>query len=1572
VRRAVVFVGEAAFWIVFFSLALACSLLVHLDLPSARRIAANAVNAVLAQPFKGKIVVDGVRDLGMRGLRGGDAWVEAPDGRRVIVARGVRARVNPAALVKTLLARRGEIGIGVFDVDVDSAEVVLDEDADGHLLLEDTFAARAPSVDEDSGPPGRPLAVMLPNVHVKHAWVHGKISGAPFIDADADDVHGSVNVGHDVQVDITHAVVASRSIPRGANVAGAVHGHVSVPAKTGRDVGIRGTFDGTIGAIPLRAFADFDGDALRASVDVPKVDAAKVRAIAPEAAVFAPVEVHAQAYGPFREIYANAHADVGGGEVDVTAHAALVPHVFGTAHVDARKIDARVFAPTAPATRLAGAVDVGARLLDDDAFRGTFAIAMQPGVVSAEHVPATRVRGSFEGAGAHERSADAFTLRAQGSIAEPGAPTDVDLELRGGKSSTTITGKSHTTVERLEDVTRVSGLGLGRADVSTEGTLVLGRSSRLDADVQATLEGVSRGGVAVTALVASGSVHGALDDPTIDATIDASDVHAGTHAWTHVQARATGTLRKADVAATAEGAGAPDVAASARLAIERATTISDVDVTVSRSDRTLHAIVPRIVVGGGDLEIDGAEVSGAGAPLHATIAMRPKAVAVRADSQGFDVGVAASALGLDDHVHAGIVVLTADVHAREDGADGIAHVELSNGAFDDVTGIAARIDAAMDEREVSGTAHAEVPGLGALDVTRSSVTIGGKGALDVAGWRRAYGRLHLDGQLDLARAKRVFAPDAKHIAELGGVLLFTAHASRASETDDKPDLKVSLSTRGLLIAGRREPVAPQAPERTRTKTRATTIVSEPTWQLRGIDASIDAQANGASNFAELSARVSDRLGPLAILNAKSNAAPYVLLFSHGTDTQERLLNVPVSAHVMVPARKITDLPDLIRPQAAQGVVALDAQLDGTALDPQMTLDTTVAAVRFGTGLREPAIDARLHAAYEGKALDATVDVGPATEPTMHATIHANADAKQLLTGPGEPAWNASARAKLSRFKLGSVSMLSDRDVRGSASGDVAIDGLHENARANASITVENLRIGRARYTKATVDAQFDGKTLAARAHVEQKDGVADATATAPLAWGANLAPSLDPAGAASAELHAKGFRAAILEPFVSSAVDTLDGLIDADARLSLAPGKKPEMAGAVALRDGRVDISALGEELHGVNAKATFSPDGTVKIENAVAYGTTGKVTASAVARLDGTSLAEATANVDVKKGEAIPFAVSGTNMGTAYGRVQLRAKTVAESRRTELTIGVPELHVLLPDAPPHSVQDLDPQPDTIHIGVMRAPHEFTVLEPTGEAAKKKSERTGGEAPASLAIALELGDVEVRRGTDLAVTLGGAPTLLVTDHVSMHGQIALKHGKLEVQGKSFHINKGTATFLDDPSNPEVSVSASWKAPDGTEIVADYVGPLKTGKVTLRADPPRPQNEIIALILFGTANGAQPTGYGQQQSDTATQAGTAVGAFAVGGLNKGIDKLTGMQITAKVDTGQANARPEVEVQISRSLSVELAFVLGTPPPGTNPDTTYATIDWRFVRNWSLATTVGNQGSTMADVLWRYRY
>ncbi|HVH44779.1 MAG TPA: translocation/assembly module TamB domain-containing protein, partial [Labilithrix sp.] len=134
------------------------------------------------------------------------------------------------------------------------------------------------------------------------------------------------------------------------------------------------------------------------------------------------------------------------------------------------------------------------------------------------------------------------------------------------------------------------------------------------------------------------------------------------------------------------------------------------------------------------------------------------------------------------------------------------------------------------------------------------------------------------------------------------------------------------------------------------------------------------------------------------------------------------------------------------------------------------------------------------------------------------------------------------------------------------------------------------------------------------------------------------------------------------------------------------------------------------------------------------------------------------------------------------------------------------------------------------------------------------------------------------------------------------------------------------------------------------------------------------NEILALILFGTADGANPTPPppGRQASGTTRAAVGLGGAFVAEGLTEALDDLAGIQATARVDTTRANnPRPEVELQISPKVTLGFAHVIGTPPV-TEPDKNLAMFDYRFHRNWSLQTVFGDRGTALVDTLWQKRY
>src|SRR5207253_5249095 len=257
---------------------------------------------------------------------------------------------------------------------------------------------------------------------------------------------------------------------------------------------------------------------------------------------------------------------------------------------------------------------------------------------------------------------------------------------------------------------------------------------------------------------------------------------------------------------------------------------------------------------------------------------------------------------------------------------------------------------------------------------------------------------------------------------------------------------------------------------------------------------------------------------------------------------------------------------------------------------------------------------------------------------------------------------------------------------------------------------------------------------------------------------------------------------------------------------------------------------------------------------------------------------------------------------------------------RVELPAGTRSLNV-------QSLGDVE----GVTFGIKRGAGEFIPVsldiahdEPVDRVAARK---------APFKIAIKLGrDVHVSRGAGLDVRLEGQPTVTMTDETEVTGQIRIAPGgTIDVQGKQFEIQNGAITFDGaDPSNPQVVLTAGWQASDGeTWIYADFVGPLKTGQVKLRSSPPKCQNEILAILLYGSSDDAtnSVTGVNYDLAASSPFAAVAGGAAtqqlnqALGGLNRALDKMGVVQgISTKVDTSQATPRPEVEVQIARDISL----------------------------------------------------
>jgi translocation and assembly module TamB len=1585
-----------AFGLLFtFIVSLVGGLLLHLDLPSARSLVVRELNATLAPQFKGHLAIDRLGRLSIFGIRGVDLTVTAIDGTPVIVAKGVAARIAPLALVKSVLFGKGDLHVGVDSIAIDGLETNLDSEPDGSLKLVHAFDPRTPSPPPKQG--ARGTAIDLPDVLVRHIWAHGIVAGVPPVDADVDALQVAfLSTPSVTNLDVSRMNLAARGLPRGVTPHGSVGAHLAMPSATGKSMWVSGVFDGGVGEVPLTASLTMDGDALDAVLDVPEASAASVQASLDQAPVYQPVSAHGEAHGDLSNLKTTLRVRLGRGSLDLDGNVVAKGALAGHVTVTARDIDARTFAKDSPATDVGVHVVASAETNADKTLVAHALLEIPVGMAAGQAVPHAAL--TVDVAQRVEKDGATFTGHIEGIVDEPGAPLAITIDGRSHAGLSNVSFGAKVDVPRLADVKRVApSLGRGKAQVILSGRAEVGQSITFDAQVDGSIDGFERSGVKVDHVALAATGHGTPTQPEIEARAVAHGVAASGYNFSRLKVVVAGSPSHGRVAVAGDGVNTPDVSLSADVALGAEVLVRNLALGLKRGAKALTASIASLRVGNGSIAASGIAVAGAGEPLQGSFNTAPGFLVVKATSAGLDLNTLAYLAGQERKSLGGRIALDVDIEARRDHAKGKVTVDVTKGEWSTVHRGEAHVDLDLDGRHLTGQLHTALGDVGLLDLRDMDVHIGGEGPLDATSWRDAWGKVAVSADVDLARLAAVAPEGSLHLADLAGHLTLEGHIARDSLADVTPEIQLFFRTEGLTASGEATP-----PVR---KPGGPLMTGPATWRLNGMDLGADLLVDGEDGSGELAFRVVDKLGGLVALDVKTAPLPFGEVLGRGTgeNLADLLEELPVSILVDVPRREIGKLPLLIRPDGVMGGIEATLEMHGNALGPRLQLSVQSHSLALSAVPHTP-IDGIVTAAYDGSVGKVQIDLHSPTDPLLKGDAEVQAKVKDLLAeGAAALPWKASAKATLGRFPLGAIAVLSDDQVEGLVSGEISLTGLREHAQAKVNLALDDLKVGKAKFSKGTVAVLLDDDHgLDAKARLECPSGFLEANAKMGMKWGADLAPTSD-GTSLQVTLRAKHFSASAVAPFVASSISKLSGWIDADATVSLAPDHKPSMSGSVALSDGIIQAPSIGEEFHGVKGKVTLAPNGTVTLADVEARGLSGRLTASGSAHVDGTTLLGADLTLNIRKREGIPLDVQGSNLGSVYGNVNVKATGSPDGKTIQVAVNVPNFHVDLPDATfPRSPQTLADAP-SVHMGVYRNSDRFIVLPMDGAPVKVVAMRnlavqplpSRGEVtapalmspPAGLAedakdappstaldVTVRLGDVQILRGQQLAIDLDGSVNAKIAAATLVRGEIRLKSGKLNVQSKEFTIEKGTVSFVgDDPANPEVNVTAGWTAPDGTLVYVDYVGPVKTGKVTFRSEPPRPKNEILALILFGTADGSSATPYASKSAGTDTQVGTTVGGLATDGLSKGLDQITGMNVTTKIDTSDsANPRPEVEMQVAKDISLELVFVLGTPPPGTNPDTSYATINWRFVRNWSLETTFGDYGSTFADLVWKYRY
>ena len=1602
-----------------FVVTFATSFVLHGDTPTTRRFVASTASSVLAKVFPGKLEVDDIRHLGFDGVDIGYVRAIDPRGRPVIALRGVHVRASLPTLARRLLGLDGTRVLFVEAIGVDDAQVILHKSGAGVSIAE-TFVDFSPSAA--SGPSSdaggsTPFLVELPLIVIQRVHVMGGDGIGESLDVDLARVPGRVSVliGRRVTVDVRRSAVRFRGLPP-VTPHGTAEYHLLVDDKSecnawmnqGRPAGnaraaitgvgstacMWGAFDGDLGDVNVTASGTMVDGVLDATAIIPRARPAEIAAMFPAVRLQDDARVDAHLLGRLPIVAFDARALLGQGDLSYSGNLELGWPMGLEGDFVAHDLDARTLIPGVPPTSIEGNGHATVRLSDAGhdvnvaLWTRSFTIAgtVVPATKTYTHLDRTGIETSFE-------------------VDEIGAALSGKLTV---SPSSSVNVSADFAVASLASMPRLLRQVTGAASGKVEARLDAGR---LEAVIRATGTGVGRGENIVGGATLRARVFGPLDALRVDGTVDGRGI------------RALGlTAEGGRVAASGSLAGPYDthleltdprwsrLRADASVGLFPGPSVRNLAVTLDSSTVSGTASVGSLAVGEGVVDLRAVKIDAGGVSAAGTVRLGDGGS--RVDLSGTVDLAVFSKQALDGEIKRGQATFAVHTdeglpHRRAGARFQIRGLELRHAPLH----ISADGEAVVEGDHVEGKLTASAL---AEDGT-SLALLSGSGDGSISGpliaaetWTSASGHLGIDDlRVDIDKTMAKSAPllaaldklgvEVPKLPALSGALHGSARLSRTARTGP-PDVTLEVRTEGFSATG--------GPG------------DSPLSTWRGMDGrvvlfaaknpDVGAGAQQSTRFGG-EAHLVDPKGALVDFTVASElpadrARDVVLsyLLDAGLP-RDQLAALPLDISFSLSDRPVAALPPAFRPEHVMGSVAAEARVKGTLGNPSASFVVRGTEL-YAESERAPwPITTIVGGRISGKNYDFTGGVVHGDAEVAQLGVSGRLDLEELALGrldavPESELWTGSAVLVLKGLQLDSIPGVAERGMSGRLSGAVSIRDLHKKAEINVHLDVLRGSAFGGDFASAALEAHLvDGPSnvhlrLEQQGSPGERGGVLEASVRTSLLFRDGLIPVLDPGSVQSLDLSLAHLDvapfAALAQPILGDVGGNLDGGMSATTSLADGATLVSGLRGEVRWSEGSLLIPQIGQTFTGGRfvLAASRGENGEVQVgfRDISLEATSGRVqglasvlipeaTISAWLRDDTQLGPEAEtlrvlASVRISDREKIPITLEGVALGDAFGAADMLLRVRA--RQVDVDLAVPELTFELPDSLSRKVQDLADAPDIVLLDKKYA------LASTGPRVR----------PTPIVIRIGIGDpladllaqtvqrrgyVTVRR-SGLGVTLRGRPTVRIVRNVRVEGTIETLGGRVNALGKPFEVEPGIIRFDGDPTNPALSVRARWDAPTGVRVYAEASGNLVDAKLKLRSDPPRPEGDVLSLVLFGRDQQTASTGVGSDSS----------GSFAVGGgvatslINTLLEpvQVFGRRIETRVDTSSAtNTKFGVATEIRPNLWAQIDLSTARQQLRLqNQDTSSLTLDWRFRPAWSLRTSVGDRGSSIVDLLWSYRY
>lgn len=431
----------------------------------------------------------------------------------------------------------------------------------------------------------------------------------------------------------------------------------------------------------------------------------------------------------------------------------------------------------------------------------------------------------------------------------------------------------------------------------------------------------------------------------------------------------------------------------------------------------------------------------------------------------------------------------------------------------------------------------------------------------------------------------------------------------------------------------------------------------------------------------------------------------------------------------------------------------------------------------------------------------------------------------------------------------------------------------------------------------------------------------------------------DPMHDLEIELRGEGLELALLQPLLPRRLRNLRGR--ASGRLELRGGApQPELRGVVELTEAGIDVPLLGRSFESVSARLALEP-GRAEI----------------AARLqDERGHASLTGRIELEDLRPGPVAlrlelhdlkVLATRLARARASGELVLDGPLEALGARGAIALSEVRLRVPD----------PADPTLE--------EIRILSESDEGIEAGQAEPDPFDRAALALRLVVPADSWVRGSGLTLETAGElelrkrplePALLV-------GSLRSLRGSYTIHGKRFVLRRGVVTF-DGAASPDplLDVEAAHQVGDVT-VLAFVTGRASRPLVRLESDPPRSQDDLVALLLLG--RDSEELGSREDLALESAAAGAAA-TLALGELEEALDT------DLPVDTVDIRIEEDETSMSLGSYLTERVFVEYGHSITEQQSEERVSVEIRLTPRWSVRSDLSSSGEAGADVIWSYDY